>query len=100
MAETTPVASFENTRFHGPRPLETGLEGTQEDKLAERDEAQAAQVALADVGGHLSNTNKTLQPVKPTTKASFIDAVSTNSDAITVEKVNNEVQNVVGSNPK
>jgi len=99
MAETTPVASFENPRFTGPRPLETGLEGTQEDKIAERNEALTAQDDLADIGGHLSNTNKTLQPVN-TQSATFIDAVSTNSDAITVEKVNNEVQNLVGSNPK
>jgi len=98
MAETTPVASFENTRFHGPRPKETGLEGTQQDKIAERNEAQAAQVDLADVGGHLSNTNKTLQ-LESNLKSDFIDSVSTNSDAITAEKVNNEVQNKVGSNP-
>jgi hypothetical protein len=98
----TPVASYENPRYHGPRSARTGRSGTRSEKVAEVTQATTIQAAENVQGGH-NSTDPSLtikqQPRKPGTRTSFHYAVHTQERIITASKRNNEIQNTTGKHP-
>jgi len=96
----TPYASFENTRFFGPRGKSgnTGLEGRTQQSKSVSSKAVTVQSTMDENSHSLNLDNKGVE-LKDITKAAFIGNRATSSRSIVAEKTNNEVQHIVGKNP-
>jgi len=97
MAENAPLASFENARFFGSRPLNTGLSGTQTDLVSREAEVVTIRDTFSGPGGFLRDNrfsdgagNLTLQPAA--FRTAFHSEVVDQDEAIIEGKDNQEVQ--------
>lgn len=107
MPEVEPVASFENTRFHGANPQNSGPVGNQSEHTDRVDRVQTIQTNKAGEGAHLSDDGpdqEGLQPkggkAGPNTRSAFYTATHTQETVITDAKANHEIQHTAGSAPK
>ena len=100
MAEASPLGSFENDRFHGPRGPEGGAvnNGTRSGNIEKGTLAAAIDVTQRDPtahpagAAHAKPTNVALQPL-PATRSSVIGTIVAQDKVITNAKANQEVQN-------